>query len=182
MRLQKTVNSPTQLRLIQRKQGRDGVNNKARARIRCASNDSSSLFSPQNLPLPSLFLVSSPPLFFVPHTSTPTSPTPPPPPLPPRQSTVVALVTIQRGFSPQPRHRGNAWLFSRPLLASARPLRFHFWPDARADRCSKLEPRCRSVNLPGVLTQICGRTGAICGVIQRAGRGGTCSQLSDCLD
>lgn len=34
---------------------------------------------------------------------------------------VVALVTIKRGFPLQLCHRGNAWLFSRPLLGARRP-------------------------------------------------------------
>ena len=47
----------------------------------------------------------------------------PPPPLAnvPLLS-VVALVTIKRGFPSQLCHRGNAWLSSRPLLGARRPL------------------------------------------------------------
>lgn len=150
MRLQKTVNSPTQLRLIQRKQGRDGVNNKAWSRIRCASNHSSSLSSPQNLPLFSLFLVSSPPLFSFPHTSTPPTLTPSSPPI---YSCCLGNNT-KRFFSAAPSPWQHLAFLQAVVSECAAPPIPLF---ACADRCSKLE--CQSVNLPGVLTQISGWTG-----------------------
>lgn len=100
MRLQKTVNSPTQLRIIQRKQGRDGGNNKAWAHISAPQTTSHHplfillhhpvIFTLSLLPYLSLSFLS-----FFPRAS----PSPPiHPPLPPHLSTVVAVVTIQRGF------------------------------------------------------------------------------------
>lgn len=113
MRLQKTVNSPTQLRPSWHKQGRDGVNNKAGAQISTVLPTTATMtchppFSFSEplpftsfhslLPLSSLFLLSGPPSSH------------------PANLLLVALVTIQRGFSPQPRRQGNTWLSSRPLL------------------------------------------------------------------
>lgn len=101
MRLQQTVNSPTQSRIIQHKQGRDGENNKAWAHI-CAPQTTthhplSFLLTPfcyfdapssaQSLPV---CLSFSSPRQLSPLSIRPS--------LPPHLSTVVALVTIQRDF------------------------------------------------------------------------------------
>lgn len=105
MRLQKTVNSPTHLRTIQHKQGRDGGNNKAPAHI---SAPQSTARHPLRLPLTSRCYSSSTrslpffhSLFLSFFSSSPLSPAihpSSPPSLPPHLSTVVALVTIQRDF------------------------------------------------------------------------------------
>lgn len=107
MRLQKTVNSPTQLRIIQHKQGRDGGNNKAGAHISPPQTTTHHPFSFLSLhpviftlslsrPISSLSFFFSPPLL----AKSPLSPSvhPSPPSLLPHLSTVVALVTIQRDF------------------------------------------------------------------------------------
>lgn len=96
MRLQQTVNSPTQPRIIQHKQGRDGGNNKARAHNNNPSPSllSSASFSPSSARSLPFFSFPSSPHLLSPlsiHPSILLSLTPHP-------STVVALVTIQRDF------------------------------------------------------------------------------------
>lgn len=111
MRLQKTVNSPTQLRIIQDKQGRDGANNKAQVHI---SVPQTTTHHPLLLPLTSSCNFHSPSSaqfsFFSLF---------PPPSSPPVHSRCRGNNT--KRFSSQHSHRGNAWLSSRPLLEARRP-------------------------------------------------------------
>lgn len=116
MRLQKTVNSPTHLSIIQHKQGRDGGNNKAQAHI--------SGFKQQLIiPSPSSHLIL---LFFLslllPNLSLSLANSylrPSSPPSPPIHSCCLGNNT--KRFSSQLCHRGNAWLSSRPLLEARCP-------------------------------------------------------------
>ena len=102
MRLQKTVNSPTHLRTIQHKQGRDGGNNKAPAHISAPQSTARHPFAflahHAVIPLPSHLSLSFFPSFFL--LLFPSLPGRPSilPSLPPHLSTVVAVVTIQRDF------------------------------------------------------------------------------------
>lgn len=103
-------------------------------------------------PLSSLFLLSGPPPSH-PVLSLPAN------------LLLVALVTIQRGFSPQPRRQGNTWLSSRPLLeVHGPPVATLAW---------------MHVGSVGICSDAAGRSGRR--QIQSAGGSGAGSQLSDRL-
>lgn len=127
MRLQKTVNSPTQLRAIQHKQGRDGVNNKAWAHISAPQTTTHHPFSflshhPVIFTLLPNLPFSTPP----PHHPPPTANFPLSPSSPPIHSRCLGNNT--KRFSSQLCHRGNAWLSSRPLLEARRLPACSYWP------------------------------------------------------
>lgn len=145
MRLQKTVNSPTQLRPSRRKQGRDGANNKAGAQISTAPPTTAAttchppflLLRPPPPPPPwsSSSLLPLPPL---------RTPSLPPSPLPPRQSTACCLGNnTKRFFSTAPSPRQHL-AFLQAVVRSARPASSHSGLDARRIGRNQLG-RCRQV-------------------------------------
>lgn len=149
MRLQKTVNSPTQLRPSRRKQGRDGANNKAGAPdLHRASNggcrrrrhlSSPVYFFPSQTPSPLYPCLALPPH----HPPTPLF-LRPGPPLSPCQSTACCLGNnTKRFFSTAPSPRQHL-VFLQAIVRSARPATSHSGPDARRIGRNLL-CRCRQV-------------------------------------
>lgn len=112
-------------------------------------------------PAPALLFLLSPP------SSSAQDPPPSRPVLSlPANLPLVALVTIQRGFSPQPRRQGNTWLSSRPLLEVRGP------PLPTLARMH--------VGSVGICSAAAGRSGRT--ETQSGGRGGAGSRPSDRLD
>lgn len=141
MRLQKTVNSPTQLRPSRRKQGRDGVNNKAGAQNSTLPPTTATMTC--HLPL---FLLRTSPLLHPFHSPLPlsslfllSSPT-----LPPRQSTACYQGNNTKRFFSTASSPRQHLAFLQAVVRSARPASFHSGPDA--PRISQnLLGRCRQV-------------------------------------
>lgn len=130
MRLAKTVNSPTQPRPGRRKQGRDGVNNKAEAPIFTELPTVATMTRH-----PPFFFLRTSPLHLLPRS-------PPSSTLPTRQSTACCLGNNTKRFFSTATSPRQHLAFLQAVVGSARPGSFDSGPDAQSDHsdCVRLLP------------------------------------------